>query len=290
MARPSASTAPSAWRRNKRNGAALDKPGKDVIRKTDADAVRLARTLIRGARFGALAVIEPGTGWPLASRVGVATDIDGTPLILVSMLSAHTGAVLAGPRCSLLVGEPGQGDPLAYPRITVVCRAAQLARGSNEHARAERRYLNRNPKAKLYAGLGDFSIFRLEPERASLNGGFGKAYLLDSADLVTTGAIVEELAAGEQSALDHMNADHLDAIGLYARHFAGAVGDGWIVTGFDAEGMDLASGGDVCRVFFPEPLKAARDLRPVLVDMARTCRSAVQTHPDGKSSRVESKS
>ncbi|TJW76115.1 MAG: HugZ family protein, partial [Mesorhizobium sp.] len=61
---------------------------KDVIRETDAEAVRLAKTLVRSARFGALAVIEPGTGAPLASRVGVATDMDGAPLILVSMLSA----------------------------------------------------------------------------------------------------------------------------------------------------------------------------------------------------------
>lgn len=245
-----------------------------MIRETDAEAVRLARTLIRSARFGALAAIEPGTGSPLASRVGVATDIDGVPLILVSMLSAHTGAILADPRCSLLVGEPGRGDPLAHPRITLVCRALRLEHGSSEHARAERRYLNRNPKARLYAGLGDFSIFRLEPERASLNGGFGKAYLLDRADLVIGGPIVEELAASEQSALDHMNADHLDAIAVYAHHFAKAEGDGWIVTGFDAEGMDLASGDAICRVFFPERLKAVRELRPVLVEMARTGRAA----------------
>ncbi|RWX60178.1 HugZ family protein [Mesorhizobium sp. M4B.F.Ca.ET.089.01.1.1] len=247
---------------------------KDVIRETDAEAVRLAKTLIRSARFGALAVIEPGTGAPLASRVGVATDSDGAPLILVSMLSAHTGALLADPRCSLLVGEPGKGDPLAHPRITLVCRARRLEHGAEEHQRAERRYLNRNPKAKLYAGLGDFSIFRLEPERASLNGGFGKAYLLDRADLIIAGPIVEDLAAGEQSALDHMNADHLDAIAVYARHFARAEGDGWVATGFDAEGMDLAAGDSLCRVFFPEPLKAARDLRTVLVDMAKTGRAA----------------
>ncbi|WP_192177993.1 HugZ family protein [Mesorhizobium amorphae] len=247
---------------------------KDVIRETDAEAIRLARTLIRGARFGALAVIEPATGSPLASRVGVATDVDGAPLILVSMLSAHTGAVLADPRCSLLVGEPGKGDPLAHPRVTLICKARRLERGSDEHARAERRYLNRNPKARLYAGLGDFSIFRLEPERASLNGGFGKAYLLDRSDLVTTGPVVDELAAGEQSALDHMNADRLDAIAIYAHHYAKADGDGWIATGFDADGMDLASGDTICRVFFPEPLKTARDLRPVLVDMAKAGRAA----------------
>ena len=52
----------------------MDDRNKDVIRETDAEAIRLARTLIRSARFGALAVIEPATGSPLASRVGVATE------------------------------------------------------------------------------------------------------------------------------------------------------------------------------------------------------------------------
>ncbi|RWO87298.1 HugZ family protein [Mesorhizobium sp.] len=253
----------------------MDEPKKDVIRETDAEAIRLAKTLLRSARFGALAVIEPQTGSPLASRVGVATDIDGAPLILVSMLSAHTGALLADPRCSLLLGEPGKGDPLAHPRLTLICQAARLERGSDEHARAERRYLNRNPKAKLYAGLGDFSIFRLDPQRASLNGGFGKAYQLDRSDLLASGPIVEELAAREQSAIDHMNADHLDAIAVYAQHFAKVSGNGWSVAGFDADGMDLVSGDDVCRVFYSQPLAAAGELRHVLVDMAKAGRAIV---------------
>ena len=32
---------------------------KNVIRETDAEAIRLAKTLIRTARFGALAVLDP---------------------------------------------------------------------------------------------------------------------------------------------------------------------------------------------------------------------------------------
>lgn len=245
-----------------------DKP-KEVIRETDAEAIRLAKGLVRSARFGALAVLDPATGTPLASRVGVATDADGTPVILVSGLSAHTSAILADPRCSLLLGEPGKGDALAHPRITLVCRAARLAPETPAHEQARRRYLYRNPKAKLYAGLGDFSFFRLEVERASLNGGFGKAYLLSRADLVATGPVVEDLARAEQRAVDHMNEDHRDAIDNYARHFAGARGSGWVMTGLDTEGFDIVLGDEVRRIFFSAPLKDASEMRAVLVAMAR---------------------
>lgn len=249
-----------------------DRP-KNVIRETDAEAIRLAKTLIRSARFGAIAAIEPETGAPLASRVGVATDADGTPIILVSGLSGHTKAILVDPRCSLLVGEPGKGDPLAHPRITLTCRSVKLEPESAERDRAERRYLNRNPKAKLYAGLGDFSFFRLEIERASLNGGFGKAYLLTREDVVLTGTVVDDLSAVEQRAVDHMNDDHLDAIANYARHFGKADGAGWIMTGIDVEGFDLAAGDEFRRVLFPSPLKDATEMRPMLVAMAKQART-----------------
>jgi heme iron utilization protein len=255
-----------------------DKPT-NVIRETDAEAIRLAKTLMRTARFGALAVLEPGTGAPLVSRVGVATDADGTPLILVSALSAHTGAILADSRCSLLLGEPGKGDPLAHARITLACRADRLEDGSPDHARAQRRYLNRNPKAKLYAGLGDFSFFRLEIERASLNGGFGKAYLLARDDIILSGSVVGDLSETEQRAIDHMNDDHLDAIANYARHFAKAQGGGWIMTGIDADGFDILAGDDTRRVFFPAPLTDAKDMRIALVDMAKQARAALGSEP-----------
>lgn len=245
---------------------------KAVIRETDEAAIRLAKTLLREARHGALGVLDPETGAPSVSRAGVATDMDGTPLILISLLAVHTRALLADPRCSLLLGETGKGDPLAHPRISINCRAVKLERGSTEEVRARRRYLNRNPKATLYVDLGDFSFFRLEVQGASLNGGFGKAYLLTPADLLTQSPALAALAESEQGALDHMNSDHVDAIAVYARHFAKEKGDGWSVIGFDPDGMDIAAGDRVRRVFFPQPLTEAGELRKVLVAMARTGR------------------
>lgn len=246
---------------------------KDVYRETDEEAIALARRLTRTARFAALAVLDPQGGWPMCSRVGVASDVDGAPLILVSMLSSHTRALVADPRCSLLVGEPGTGDPLAYPRLSLQCRARQLDRSDEHGRRAERRYLNRNPKAKLYAQLGDFHFFRLEPEAGGLNGGFGKAYRLSSTDLLADPQTATALAEVEQGALDHMNDDHRDAIAIYAAAFAKAPPGEWRMTGLDPHGIDLALGDEVRRVDFPAPLPSAAALRGALVDLAKAGRA-----------------
>ncbi|MDB5556346.1 MAG: pyridoxamine 5-phosphate oxidase, partial [Rhizobium sp.] len=106
------------------DGSEAEKPS--VIRPTDTDSIRLARKLVREARFGAISVLEPETGHPFASRVLVGTDFDGVPVILASMLTTHMKAIIADPRCALLLGEPGRGDPLAWPRITVLCVAERI--------------------------------------------------------------------------------------------------------------------------------------------------------------------
>jgi putative heme iron utilization protein len=247
----------------------VEPQSKDVLRETDADAIRLAKTLLRASRHGALAVLDPGTGAPLASRVAVATDHDGAPLILVSALSSHTAALDADARCSLLLGEPGKGDPLAHPRITIRCLAHRIARDDPRRDRIEWRFLSRNPKSRLYAGFADFSFFRLEPQGASLNGGFGKAYALTARELMTASPAIEAIAAGERRAVTHMNEDHRDAIVGYAAHFgkADARAD-WIMTGIDADGIDLAAGDVIVRIFFPDPLAKAEEVRSTLVAMA----------------------
>ena len=250
----------------------MSKDRKDVLRPTDAEAVALARKLLRTARHGAIAVLEPESGAPVASRVAVATNYDGAPIILVSALSAHTTGLVADPRCSLLLGEPSKGDPLAHPRISVACTATRLAPDDERRTVIESRFLNRHPKARLYAGFGDFSYFRLEPVSASLNGGFGKAYVL-KADELLLGVPNRELEAIEPSAVEHMNADHADAVNILARVFGGAGGGDWRLTGIDAEGFDLIGNDDGLRILFPEPLTTAGELRSVLVNMTAEARS-----------------
>lgn len=244
---------------------------KDPVLPVDASARRLGRDLLRRARHGALATLDPETGEPLATRTGLASDMDGAPVFLTSTLSAHTRALLADPRCSLLLGEPGKGDPLAHPRLTVIGRAERIGDGETRE-RLRRRYLARHPKADLYADFPDFSFWRLAVTRGNLNGGFGRAYAMSAEDLLTEMAGLENLLDAEAGAIAHMNADHADAVVLYARAFCDAEPGPWRIAGLDPEGLDLVLGDRVERLWFDAPLATAGELRPLLVRLAGEAR------------------
>ncbi|WP_075997122.1 HugZ family protein [Salaquimonas pukyongi] len=154
------------------------------IRETDGEARALARRLMADARYASIGVLEPETGMPLVSRVAVSVEVDGTPFILVSDLSTHSKALAQDGRSSLLFGEPGpKGDPLTHPRITVIGRMKKLDRNDTRHRERRNFWLKQHPKAKLYIDFGDFHFWRMEVERAHLNGGFGKAYVLTPQDI-----------------------------------------------------------------------------------------------------------
>ncbi|MFK7793137.1 MAG: HugZ family protein [Devosiaceae bacterium] len=157
------------------------------IHPVDDEARSLVHTLLVKAPFAALSHLEPDTGHPLVTRTGFGLDDHGMPLLLISELSAHFTALASDRRCSLLIGEPGQvnkpgGDPLTHPRLTLIGEAALV--GNNDREAVRTAYLARNPKAKLYVDFGDFHFWRITPQRAFLNGGFGKAYVLQASDLL----------------------------------------------------------------------------------------------------------
>jgi putative heme iron utilization protein len=156
----------------------------DPIRPTDDEARELARGLLVGARFAAIGVVEPQTGFPLVSRIAFGRDSQGRPVFLASELSFHSKALAFDPRASMLVGEPpAKGDPLAFPRITLIGNVTRIDRGSPERDALRGPWLEQHPKAQLYIDFGDFHFFAMDVERAHLNGGFGKAFVLNAADL-----------------------------------------------------------------------------------------------------------
>ncbi|WP_420860462.1 HugZ family protein [Algirhabdus cladophorae] len=155
---------------------------KNPIRPVDDDARALAVDLIAQAKFGALAVET--TEGPMVSRIALA-QIAGFGLVsLVSDLSHHTQALQHSPRVSLLVGEPGEkGDALTHPRLTIQAQAVRVEHDTDTFREIAHEYLERLPKSKLYIDFLDFVFLQFKPVQAHLNGGFGKAYVLQPSDL-----------------------------------------------------------------------------------------------------------
>lgn len=240
----------------------------------DFDAKSTAKRLLRSIRAGALATIDRNTGHPFGSLVTVATDSDGSPLILISRLSSHTANLEADRRASVLLAAAGKGDPLAHPRLTVLGRFAKIARDGADEPHLRRRFLARHPKAELYAGFADFALWLMSVESAHLNAGFARAADLTAADVLTDLAGARGLLEVEASAVAHMNHDHADAVGLYATNFLAAEAGAWRITGIDPDGLDLSCGDTVLRLEFPQRVTAAGQLREVLADLAKQARGS----------------
>lgn len=243
-----------------------DKPS--VIRETDDEARGLARRLLRSARYVALAVIDPQTHFPSVSRVLLGTDTDGSAVILVSALSAHTRALEADQRVSLLAGEPGKGDPLAHPRLTLQCVAEPVERGSPTHDRLRSRFIARHPKAKLYIDFPDFRFFRLVPLSASLNGGFGRAYLLPGEDFRIAPEPTGNFSGRELELLQDLVSTKPELAQQVATERCGQKPGKWAFCGLDRAGIDLISGDLLVRYDFGHHIGSETELYSALANTA----------------------
>lgn len=240
--------------------------------RPDFDPKITAKNLLRTVRAGALATLDRNTGHPFASLVNVAADSDGSPLILISRLSTHTANLEKDSRASVLLAATGKGDPLAYPRLTVIGSFRHVAHNDADDPRLRRRFLARHPKAEHYAGFGDFSFWRLAVVSAHLNAGFARAADLTAADLMTDISDATDLLQAEASAVAHMNDDHAEAVRLYATKLLGAEDGLWRLTGLDPDGLDLACGDAALRLQFQRRVTTTQQLRKVVSDLASKAR------------------
>ena len=237
----------------------------------DFDPARLARSLLRRRRAGALATLMAGSGDPYCSLVNVASHPDGTPILLISRLALHTRNILADPRVSLMLDERAEGDPLEGSRIMLAGRAEEAT--SDELAVLRRRYLNAHPSAEGFVDFKDFSFFRIRPSGAHLVAGFGRIVDLEPARFLTDISDAAALLEAEPGAIEHMNADHGEAMNLYATKLLGAEASDWRCTGCDPDGMDMQAGAATLRLDFPERVTGGTELRKILVRLAGEARA-----------------
>lgn len=225
-----------------------------------ADPAQAARLLLRAARVGTLATQH--NGHPFAGLVTPATGADLSILLLLSDLSEHTKQLRRDPRCAVLVaGEASEANPQTTPRVTVSGSAAVA-----DEAALRARFLAIHPYAALYAGFGDFHLWRMVPEEALLVADFAQAHRLRAERLLPPADAVAAVSAAAAGIMTHCNADHAEALAL----LAGAAG-AWRMVGVDVDGCDLESDTEqpARRIAFPAPVADAGEVREALVAMLR---------------------
>jgi putative heme iron utilization protein len=232
-----------------------------------ATRANAARYLVRRHRSGVLSSHSAKfEGFPYGSALPHATDHAGRPVLLISHLAEHTHNVEADPRVSFIVCGSGP-DLQAEPRVTLLGEAH-----ADDRLEVAQRYLRLYPDHEQYLQIGGFRFFVIEPLQARYIQGFGGLHWIAGASYRAR----DSLAGAEDSILEHMNADHADALGAYCRYVHGVDATDATMIGIDCDGFDVRAGARLLRFEFEAPLSSPGQVRNALVALAQQARWSTQ--------------
>src|SRR5271156_1574286 len=225
-----------------------------------------SRTLMHLSSVATLSTVSrKQAGFPFGSLMPYALDPAGRTLFLISTMAMHTQNLKADPRASLFVTQPAaDGDVLGAARVTLVGNVHQIA--DEEKPEARELYLRAHPNSHYWVDFNDFAFFRLEPVDVYYVGGFGVMGWVTAADYAA--ASPDPLAGAAQGILDHMNADHGDALVLLTKAHTGLEAESAVMTSVDRLGFHVraqTSGGfKGARIPFLREVSTPMETRTVL--------------------------
>jgi heme iron utilization protein len=195
------------------------------------------------------------------------------PVFLISTMAMHTQNLQADPRASLLVTQPdASGDPLGAARVTLIGNVLPIP--EPEVAAARKLYVERYANSKNWVDFPDFSFYRMDVLDVYYVGGFGVMGWVAATEYDLGQA--DPLADVAGDIIQHMNADHGDALKLLARAFAGIESDQAAMTSVDRLGFHVRlktpDGPRGARIAFPREVGSAAEARSVLIEMAAHAR------------------
>jgi putative heme iron utilization protein len=234
-----------------------------------------ARTLAYLGRIGSLSTVSrKQPGFPFGSVMPYGLDTNGRPIFLISTMAMHTQNLKADPRASLLVTQADAGgDPLGASRVTVIGNALPIP--APEVADARTLYLERYANSKYWVDFDDFSFYRMDVVDVYYVGGFGVMGWVQASDYDR--AQPDPLADAAAGIIEHMNADHKDALVLLAKACAGIESQEAVMTAVDRLGFHVrlktAEGMRGVRIAFLREARTAPETRKVLVEMVQHARS-----------------
>jgi putative heme iron utilization protein len=177
-----------------------------------------ARTLVYLSCMGSLSTLSrKQPGFPFGSVMPYGLDDHGRPIFLISTMAMHTQNLQTDPRASLLVTqEDTDGEPLGASRVTLVGNVLPVP--NTELAEARKLYLERHANSRYWADFEDFSFYRMNVVDVYYVGGFGVMGWVSDSEYDRSRP--DPLADSMAEIIQHMNADHKDALVLLARTFA----------------------------------------------------------------------
>jgi heme iron utilization protein len=233
-----------------------------------------ARTLVYMGRIGSLSTVSrKQPGFPFGSVMPYGLDARGRPIFLISTMAMHTQNLQADPRASLLVVQPdASGDPLGASRITLIGNVLPIP--EPEVADARTLYLDRYANSKYWVDFEDFSFYRMDVIDVYYVGGFGVMGWVQASDYDQ--ALPDPLADSAAAIMEHMNADHKDALVLLARASAGIESQEAAMTSVDRLGFHVRlktqDGMKGARIAFLREVNNPAEARTVLVEMVQQAR------------------
>src|SRR5579862_3126266 len=259
----------SSIRKHAEPGSASDQP--QVPEPTFAER---ARTLVYLGRVGSLSTLSrKQPGFPFGSVMPYGLDDRGRPVFLISTMAMHTQNLQADARASLLVTQEGaDGDPLGTARVTLVGNVHRVPDTDSPDVRSL--YLERHANSKYWVDFEDFSFYRMDIVDIYYVGGFGVMGWVSASDYDRSQP--DPLADSMAEIIQHMNADHKDALILLAREFAQIDATEAAMTAVDRLGFHVRlrtqDGMRGARIAFLREVSNPIETRKVLVEMVRQAR------------------
>ena len=231
--------------------------------KTEQAALQ-ARTLFNSRCDGVLSTHSTDLpGYPFGSITPYCLNQDGQAVILISTIAQHTRNIIADNKVSLIAFEQQADDSQAAGRVTYIGNALAI----NDEAMAER-YYRFYPNSRNFHKTHDFNFYVIDLVRARYIGGFGQIYWVEKEGFLKTNPFSFEEETGM---VEHMNADHQDAMNHYCDLFELAYDAEHKpqLVGVDSEGFHLRIAGRLSRIQFDIPDSDTLEARQALVELAR---------------------
>jgi hypothetical protein len=200
-------------------------------------------------------------------------DDHGRPIFLISTMAMHTQNLQADPHASLLVTQQDtEGEPLGASRVTLLGNVLPVPKP--ELAEARKLYLQRHVNSKYWVDFEDFSFYRMDVVDLYYVGGFGVMGWVSASDYDRSQP--DPLADAMAEIIQHMNADHKDALVLLAREFSRVDSEEATMMAVDRLGfyvrLKTPDGMRGARIAFPREVRSSVEARKVLVEMVQQAR------------------